>query len=64
MITIDLAEAWLPLTYAVNALNRSMGAEDLYPFVLSPAVAGKLAFVRGAVAGGAVADPLGLALVA
>ena len=30
--------AWLPLTYALNALNRSMGAPDLYPFVLGPLV--------------------------
>ena len=26
-----LLDAWLPLTYALNAINRSMGAEDLYP---------------------------------
>jgi hypothetical protein len=37
-----LAE-WLPLTYALNALNRSMGRDDLYPFVLTPAVIDKLA---------------------
>ncbi len=40
-----LAE-WLPLTYALNALNRSMGKEDLYPFVLAPRVIEKLAFVH------------------
>jgi hypothetical protein len=40
-----LAE-WLPLTYALNALNRSMGAGDLYPFVLSPAAVQKLSFVH------------------
>jgi hypothetical protein len=27
---------WLPLTYALNAVNRSMGRDDLYPFVLTP----------------------------
>ena len=38
---------WLPLTYALNAVNRSMGAHDLYPFVLAPAGAStKLAFVH------------------
>ena len=37
---------WLPLTYALNALNRSMGKEDLYPFVLAPRVIEKLAFVH------------------
>lgn len=40
-----LAE-WLPLTYALNALNRSMGKDDLYPFVLAPRVIEKLAFVH------------------
>jgi hypothetical protein len=41
-----LVRAWLPLTYAVNNLNRSMGQPDLYPFVLAPAVMGKLRFVH------------------
>lgn len=42
-----LVEAWLPLTYAVNGLNQSMGQPDLYPFVLAPVVMGKLRFVHG-----------------
>ena len=42
-----LIAAWLPLTFAVNSLNRSMGQPDLYPFVLAPTVIGKLAFVHG-----------------
>jgi hypothetical protein len=37
---------WLPLTLALNALNRSMGKDDLYPFELTPAVVAKLAFVH------------------
>ncbi len=37
---------WLALTYALNAVNRSMGKEDLYPFVLSPTVIDKLSFVH------------------
>jgi hypothetical protein len=41
-----LVEAWLPLTFAVNSLNRSMGQPDLYPFLLAPTVIGKLAFVH------------------
>jgi hypothetical protein len=41
-----LVTVWLPLTFAVNSLNRSMGQPDLYPFVLSPAVIGKLAFIH------------------
>jgi hypothetical protein len=38
--------AWLPLSRALNALNRSMGRDDLYPFVLPPAVMDKLALVH------------------
>jgi hypothetical protein len=41
-----LVSAWLPLTFAVNSLNRSMGQPDLYPFVLGPTVIGKLAFIH------------------
>lgn len=43
--------AWTPLTATVNSLNQSMGQDDLYPFVLSPAVAGKLRFVHGLIYG-------------
>lgn len=38
---------WLPLAIALNQVNRSMGKEDLYPFVLSPVVIDKLEFVHG-----------------
>jgi hypothetical protein len=41
-----LIKAWLPLTFAVNSLNRSMGHGDLYPFVLSPDVVRKLQFIH------------------
>jgi hypothetical protein len=37
---------WLPLTYALNAVNRSMGRDDLYPFTLASTVIDKLAFVH------------------
>jgi hypothetical protein len=46
-----LVRAWLPLTYAVNSLNRSMGQPDLYPFVLSPVAIDKLGFVHALVRG-------------
>jgi hypothetical protein len=36
---------FVPLTLAINAINRSMGQPALYPFVLSPPVAEKLRFV-------------------
>ena len=41
-----IVEAWLPLAFAVNSLNRSMGQPDLYPFVLSPHVVEKLSFIH------------------
>lgn len=45
----EIVETWLPLSYALNAINRSMGADDLYPFVLRPRVIDKLAFVHDVV---------------
>ena len=41
-----LIEAWLPLTFALNNLNRSMGYSDLYPFVLSESVIRKMQFIH------------------
>jgi hypothetical protein len=40
-----MLDTWLPLTYALNAIQRSLGAGDLYPFVLAPDVIDKIAFV-------------------
>ena len=42
----ELLDNWLPLTYALNAVNRSMGRDDLYPFRLPEPVIGKLRFVH------------------
>jgi hypothetical protein len=42
----ELLSNWLPLTYALNAVNRSMGRGDLYPFTLAPPAIGKLEFVH------------------
>ena len=39
-------DAWLPLVFAVNSLNRSMGLADLYPFVISEPVRAKLSFMH------------------
>jgi hypothetical protein len=47
----EIVGNWLPLTYALNALNRSMGSGDLYPFVLAEPVIEKLAFVHACVEG-------------
>lgn len=43
---VRLITEWLPLTFAFNSMNRSMGLEDAYPFVLSAAVIDKLRFVH------------------
>jgi hypothetical protein len=42
----DLMAGWIPLTQALNSLNRSMGTNDFYPFVLSEVVIEKLRFVQ------------------
>jgi hypothetical protein len=42
----DLVTAWVPLTIALNSLNRGMGLPDLYPFVLSPEAVRKLQLVH------------------
>jgi len=42
----ELIGAWLPLTVALNSLNRSMGIIDPYPFVLVDDVIAKLRFVH------------------
>lgn len=47
----ELVADWLALSYALNAMSRSLGNDDLYPFVLAPAVVAKLSFVHRLVAG-------------
>ncbi len=42
--------AWLPLTFAMNAMNRSMGEPDLYPFILSEPAIAKIGFIRDLIA--------------
>jgi hypothetical protein len=41
-----LIELWLPLAWALNMVNRSMGKKDLYPFVLPPPVLDKMRFIH------------------
>jgi hypothetical protein len=45
----EVLDNWLPLTYALNAVNRSMGRDDLYPFTLAEPVIDKLQFVHAQV---------------
>jgi hypothetical protein len=42
----QLLYSWLPLSLALNSLNRAMGQSDLYPFVLSGPAIDKLGFVH------------------
>lgn len=41
-----IVDNWLPISFAMNSINRCMGQPDLYPFVLSPKVIDKLGFVH------------------
>ncbi len=41
-----IIDMWLPLTWALNMINRSMGKEDLYPFVLPATVLEKMRLVH------------------
>jgi hypothetical protein len=41
-----LVELWVPLAWALNMVNRSMGHHDLYPFALPPRVLDKMSFVH------------------
>lgn len=51
-----MIDMWLPLAWALNMVNRSMGKDDLYPFVLPPAVLEKMRFIH-TVIGDVTADP-------
>lgn len=42
----QLIAAWVPLTVALNSLNRSMGQPDLYPFALSLTAIEKVRFIH------------------
>jgi hypothetical protein len=42
----QLSRAWVPVTIALNGLNRSMGMRDLYPFVIPELALKKLNFIH------------------
>jgi len=42
----SLVNKWVPLTITMNALSRSMGHSDFYPFVTPPPVYEKLQFIH------------------
>ena len=45
-----IIDLWLPLAWALNMINRSMGHADLYPFVLAPAVLEKMKLIHQLIA--------------
>lgn len=47
----DIIERWIPLSFVMNSLNRSMGMEDSYPFVFNDAVREKLKFIHETIKG-------------
>ena len=49
----EIVGAWSELAIALNSINRSMGLQDIYPFVLSPAVIHKLHFIFDVISAGA-----------
>jgi hypothetical protein len=42
----EIFRLWLPLTFAINSLNRSLGYDDFYPFLISPHIMVKLEFIH------------------
>jgi hypothetical protein len=57
-----IIEMWLPLAWALNMVNRSMGKDDLYPFVLPARVLDKIRFIHSII-GEITSDPAKLAEV-
>lgn len=44
-----VVQEWVPLAIGLNQINRSMGKDDVYPFVIPPPVLDKLDFVADVV---------------
>ncbi len=44
-----IIDMWLPLSWSLNMVNRSMGHDDLYPFVLPVAVLEKMKFIHAVI---------------
>lgn len=49
----EILGRWHGFSLALNSVNRSMGKDDLYPFVITPVIAEKLAWVHELVRRGA-----------
>jgi hypothetical protein len=44
-----IIDMWLPLAWSLNMVNRSMGRDDLYPFVLPGPVLEKMRFIHSVI---------------
>lgn len=44
-----IIDMWLPLSWSLNMVNRSMGRDDLYPFVLPAVVLDKMRFIHSVI---------------
>ncbi len=42
----QIFKTWLPLTFALNSLSRSMGYSDFYPFIISETRCEELLFIH------------------
>lgn len=55
-----LIETWIPLSNALNSLNRTMGQPDIYPFILSTAVVEKLCAIHDLIHGNKLPNKAGV----
>ena len=58
-----LMERWVPLTLALNEINRSMGHNDFYPFVITEGADRKLRFVHQVIRRSTMAPAVGKRMV-
>jgi hypothetical protein len=45
-VQVRVVKTWLPISQFINAMSRSLGGRDSYPFVMPDAVLDKLAFIH------------------
>lgn len=46
----DIVKTCIPISFAVNSINRAMGIIEVYPFSITPAVIEKLTFIHNLIA--------------
>ncbi|WP_024278930.1 putative zinc-binding peptidase [Xanthobacter sp. 126] len=54
----QMVDSWLPISFALNNLNRCLGMSDAYPFILGPGVIEKVGFIHSLVHRQVEADPV------